>query len=180
MDEQPLAGRSFRRAGHSQASSLAGALLSDLGGHVLDVAAGGEVDLADRDIGDVRSSVVLSAYGAAGRFADAPEHHSAVEAVAGALTAQYAYQPGPVYLVSPYSNTAQALLAAAAVLAGLVGDGGRAPVSVSALQGVLAIQSGFYRFGGNPILSDSRTDRAARHRSTRRSVRRTAGCSSAD
>lgn len=147
MEELPLAGRSYRRAGGSQAAGLAGSILSDLGGRMLDVAAGSGAELADWDGRDERSSVVLSAYGVTGRFADGPVHHSAVEAVAGALTAQYAYEPGPVYLVSPYSTTAQALLAVAGVLAAQVGGRGGGPLPVSALQGLLAIQSGFYSFG---------------------------------
>lgn len=147
MGEQPLAGHTIRRAGRSPASALAGYILSDLGAGVIDVPPGSGADIADHDTGALASSVLLSPYGLTGVYADAPAHHSAVEAIAGAHVAQYAYTPGPVYLVSPYSTVAQALLAVAGTLAARRGGSARAPLSVSALQGLLAIESGFYAFG---------------------------------
>lgn len=144
-DAAPLAGRVARRAGTSQAAELAGYVLRDLGARVIDVPAGQAADLAGFDTGTA-APVTLSPYGLAGPYGAAPAHHSAVEAVAGAHIAQYAYTPGPVYLVSPYSTTAQGLLAVAAVLAHGLG-GSREPLAVSAMQGLMAIQSGFYAFG---------------------------------
>jgi crotonobetainyl-CoA:carnitine CoA-transferase CaiB-like acyl-CoA transferase len=147
MSDKPLDGRTMLRRGRSDASVLAAYILSDLGAHVIDVPAGSSADIADHDAGAAAPSVLLSPYGLTGRYADAPAHHSAVEAVAGAHVAQYAYTPGPVYLVSPYSTVGQALLAVAGTLAAQLGSRLREPLPVSALQGLLAIESGFYAFG---------------------------------
>lgn len=144
-DGKPLSGRTVRRAGDSPALDLAAYLLRDLGARV-DNASGGDADLATHDVGAPDAPVILSPYGLDGSFKDAPAHHSAVEAVAGAHVGQYAYTPGPVYLVSPYSITAQGLLATAAYLVPALA-GSRVPLPVSAVQGLMAMQSGFYAFG---------------------------------
>ena len=146
MDGRPLAGRTFRSASGSPAAALAAFLLSDLGARVLDVAPGAPADLADRHGTSAAGGVALSPYGPRGRFADGPDHHSAVEAVGGAHLAQYTYAPGPAYLVTPYSTVAQAALAAAAAVAGAIGGTGPPP-AISALQGLCALQAGFYSFG---------------------------------
>ena len=149
MDDQPLAGHSIRCSSTSAAAQMAAFVLSDLGARVITVPAAAAADVGDAcaESADVR--VRLSGFGEHGRFAAAPDHHSAVEAVGGAQMGQYTYEPGPAYLVSPYSTVGQALLAAAAILADLLGDRhGSTPVS--ALQGLLAIQSGFYVFGPEP------------------------------
>jgi len=125
-------------------------LLSDLGANVIDVPPGADADLVDLKSAGTASRVMLSPYGAHGRFADAPDHHAAVEAVGGALLAQYTYTPGPAYLVSPYSTVGQALLATAAVIAARLGDTSSRPQSISGLQGLFALQSGFYTFGSEP------------------------------
>jgi crotonobetainyl-CoA:carnitine CoA-transferase CaiB-like acyl-CoA transferase len=148
VDHRPLAGMTIRTGSSAPAAALAGYLLADLGADVREAPAV-EADLADPGRDHASGAVLLSPYGLNGRFAAAPDHHSAVEAIGGALLAQYTYAPGPAYLVSPYSTVAQALLAvAAAIGARLTGSGNGS--TVSALQGLFAIQAGFYAFGAEP------------------------------
>lgn len=148
MVERPLGGRTFRNSSGSAAARLAAFLLTDLGARVQDVPAGEPADLADAG-GDAAGAVLLSPFGARGRFAGAPDHHSAVEAVGGAHLAQYTYTAGPAYLVTPYSVVGQSVLAAAAVIGGALA-GARLALPVSALHGLFAMQAGFYAFGREP------------------------------
>src|SRR6476469_546989 len=120
MDARPLAGRTYRSSATSSAGDLASFLLQDLGARVQPTSAGSRTDLADLDHGEAR--VVLSPYVPRGRFRDAQAHHSAVEAVGGALMGQYTYEPGPAYLVNPFSTVGQALLATAAVIGNGLGE----------------------------------------------------------
>jgi crotonobetainyl-CoA:carnitine CoA-transferase CaiB-like acyl-CoA transferase len=154
MDRAPLTGHEFTVASQSPAARLASFLLSDLGAavrHERDANAGDIVDLReDRSA----AGVVLSPYGPSGRFAGAPAHESAVDAVGGALMGQYTYEPGPAYLVTPYATVAQALLATAAALARRLGSTESAPKHVSALQGLFAVQAGAYAYG--PVADTAR------------------------
>ena len=147
MDDQPLAGRSIRCSSSSPAAETVRFLLSDLGARVVSVPMTADADIGGA--GATKAAVRLSAYGERGPLAGAPEHHSAVEAAGGAQMGQYTYAPGPAYLVSPYSTVGQALLATAATLAEMIGQSSES-TPVSALQGLLAIQSGFYVFGPQP------------------------------
>jgi crotonobetainyl-CoA:carnitine CoA-transferase CaiB-like acyl-CoA transferase len=144
MTSLPLAGRTVRCASDAPAAQMAAFLLSDLGAEVSQAPPGGPAEIGG--LGSPAGAVRVSPYGERGRFAGGPPHHSAVEAVAGAQMAQYTYSPGPAYLVSPYSTVAQALLAAISAVAAML-----VPVAVartvSALQGLLAINEGFYVFG---------------------------------
>src|SRR5262245_60781790 len=142
MDARPLAGRTYRSSTTSPAAELVCFVLRDLGARVEPAAAGARADLADQDQGE--AGVNLSPYGPRGRFRDAPAHHAAVEAVGGALMGQYTYEPGPAYLVNPFSTVGQALLATAAV----IGNGlGASASDVSGLQGLFAMQAGVYAYG---------------------------------
>jgi crotonobetainyl-CoA:carnitine CoA-transferase CaiB-like acyl-CoA transferase len=145
----PLAGRTFRVGTGSPASRLASFLLADLGGTVRQTAPGATAEIADAGSAATAGSVSLSALGERGRFRDAPAHHSAVEAIGGAQMAQYTYEPGPAYLVSPYSTVAQGILTAIGAIAGAIAPPSE-PLRVSALQGLLAINEGFYVFGPIP------------------------------
>jgi len=145
--EKPLATRTFRISSSGPAARIARLVLGDLGGRLVETAPGAAADIADA--GSPGLLVSLSPFGARGRFAESPAHHSAVEAIGGAQMAQYTYTPGPAYLVSPYSTVAQGLLATIAALAGQISPPHR-PASVSALQGLLAINEGFYVFGPIP------------------------------
>ncbi|MGD9890297.1 MAG: CoA transferase [Dehalococcoidia bacterium] len=147
MDGQPLAGRSYTTATSSSAGEIAGFLLADLGARVVDVQGSGTpAQIADLTGDTSAARVVLSPYGERGRFAGGPGHHSAVEAVGGAHMCQYTYAPGPAYLVTPYSSVGQGALAAAAVLASELG-GSQPALPVSGVQGLFALQAGFYSFG---------------------------------
>jgi crotonobetainyl-CoA:carnitine CoA-transferase CaiB-like acyl-CoA transferase len=141
-----LAGQTVRIASESQAANLAAYLLADLGATVTRVPAGRAAEIVDAGGDPSAALAVLSGYGPHGPYAGAPAHHSAVEAVAGAHIAQYTYEPGPAYLVSPYSTVGQALLTTAATIAGRLGAGG-GPTPVSGVQGLMAVNSGFYTFG---------------------------------
>jgi crotonobetainyl-CoA:carnitine CoA-transferase CaiB-like acyl-CoA transferase len=150
VDERPLDGMTFRVSSRGPAASLVSFLLAGLGASVLDVPPGADADLVDLKPDETAGGVMLSPYGAHGRFAGAPDHHSAVEAVGGALLAQYTYTPGPAYLVSPYSTVGQALLATAAVIGARFGGTDPVPLAISGLQGLFALQAGFYTFGSEP------------------------------
>jgi crotonobetainyl-CoA:carnitine CoA-transferase CaiB-like acyl-CoA transferase len=129
------------------AAELADFVLRDLGAERVAVPRDGAADVADIGSPTRPGAVLLSPYGAAGRFAAAPDHHSAVEAVGGALLGQYTYEPGPAYLVSPYSTAGQALLAAAAAIGARLSGPIAPPLAISGVQGLFAVQSGFYCFG---------------------------------
>jgi crotonobetainyl-CoA:carnitine CoA-transferase CaiB-like acyl-CoA transferase len=143
---RPLAARTFRVGSIDPASRIASLVLADLGATLVQAAPGATVDIG---AGSSSRLVGLSPFGRSGRFRDAPPHHSAVEAIGGAQMAQYTYEPGPAYLVSPYSTVAQALLTAIAAIAGEIAPAAE-PAHVSALQGLLAINEGFYVFGPTP------------------------------
>jgi crotonobetainyl-CoA:carnitine CoA-transferase CaiB-like acyl-CoA transferase len=161
LDTQPLAGRTFTSASRAPAAEIATFLLADLGATIQLRPTGSSADLADRASDTNVARVVLSPYGVHGRFADAPAHHSAVEAVGGAHVAQYTYAPGPAYLVTPYSDVAQGALTAAGLIASEV-EASRSRRTVSALQGLLALQAGFYAFGAE---RESRFDSTPRGQS---------------
>jgi len=143
-----LAGQSFAIGSRGAAAELAAFLLRDLGAQIAAAGPGEAADLVDAS-SNAAGSVLLSPYGERGRFAGGPEHHAAIEAVGGALLGQYTYEPGPAYLVSPYANVGQALLAVAALLSRRLVPG-MAPLSLSGVQALFAIQSGFYCFGAEP------------------------------
>ena len=143
MDARPLSGRSYRSSSGAPAAALAGYLLADLGGRVDQVSSRAAAEMHGSE---GSGGLLLTAYGKRGPFAAAPAHHSAAEAVGGALIAQYTYAPGPAYLVNPVSTVAHALLATAAVLARGLG-GSDLPEAVSALQALFALQSGAYVLG---------------------------------
>lgn len=149
MNDRPLAGRAFRASSASPAADLAAFLLADLGASVRHASPEVPAAIAGLDGAAAPGGVILSPFGARGRFAGGPDHHSAVEAVGGAHLAQYTYTPGPAYLVTPYSTVAQAALAACAAVAGLLGAS-RPPLPVSGLHGLFAMQAGFYSFGEQP------------------------------
>ncbi|HLZ72129.1 MAG TPA: CoA transferase [Dehalococcoidia bacterium] len=148
-DTAPLAGLSFAIGSRTAAADLAAFVLRDLGARTV-AASDGAADLADAGVNVRRSAVLLSPYGATGRFAGAPDHHAAIGAVGGALLGQYTYAPGPAYLVSPYATVGQALLATAAACAARLGGAGGEPLPVSGIQGLFAVQAGFYCFGAEP------------------------------
>src|SRR6266571_7939052 len=116
MDDQPLAGIAVRCSSASPAAQTASFLLSDLGATVTSVDASSQAEIGDVCAGAPAAHVRLSGFGERGRFAAAHDHHSTVEAVGGAHMGQYTYEPGPAYLVSPYSTVGQALLTSAATL----------------------------------------------------------------
>jgi crotonobetainyl-CoA:carnitine CoA-transferase CaiB-like acyl-CoA transferase len=147
MDAKALAGHRFAVASRSPAADLASFLLSDLGASVQRLPSGAAGDIGDLCADGDSPGVRLSAYGPSGRFATAPEHESAVDAIGGALMAQYTYAPGPAYLVAPYATVGQALLATAAALAARVQPGAAVPRSISGLQGLFAVQTGAYAYG---------------------------------
>jgi len=146
---RPLATRTFRLSPRDPAARIARLVLGDLGARLVDTAPGAAADIAGA--GSPGVLVSLSPFGGRGRFAASPGHHSAVEAVGGAQMAQYTYTPAPAYLVPPYSTVAQGLLATIAAIAGSTSPRSE-PLSVSALQGLLAINEGFYVFGPIPEL----------------------------
>jgi crotonobetainyl-CoA:carnitine CoA-transferase CaiB-like acyl-CoA transferase len=146
---KPLAGLTVRSGATSGAGRVAEFLLADLGASVLRVPEGAGTDLGDRASTGSEAGVMLSPYGSRGRFADAPGHVSAVHAIGGALMAQYTYDPAaPAYLVTPYAEAGQGLLAVASVLARELLPS--TPVEISGLHGLLALQSGHYVVGPEP------------------------------
>src|SRR5579884_1972732 len=149
MDESPLAGRTVHISSDTPAAALTARLLADLGARTVAVPVDVPAEVVDRSGVAAPGAAVLSPFGPHGRFAGGPDHHAAVAAVGGALLAQYTYEPGPAYLVSPYATVGQALLAAAAVVSGWAG-GADEPRHVSGVQAVLALQAGFYSFGAEP------------------------------
>src|SRR5215472_15330830 len=80
VDDLPLAGMTTRAGSSAPAAALAGYLLADLGADVREAHAA-EADLVDVGRGRASGAVLLSPFGRRGRFADAPAHHSAVEAI---------------------------------------------------------------------------------------------------
>jgi crotonobetainyl-CoA:carnitine CoA-transferase CaiB-like acyl-CoA transferase len=147
MDAKPLSNQAFVNASRSPAARLASFLLSDLGGTVRAEPQPAAVDIVDLETTATASGAVLSPYGTKGRFALAPAHDSAVDAIGGALMAQYTYEPGPAYLVTPYATVGQALLTTAAVIARRLNRTTLPPIDVSALQGLFAVQTGAYAYG---------------------------------
>ncbi len=148
-DGAPLASQRFTIGSRAAAAELAAFVLRDLGATTA-AAEHGAADLADAGDDGRRGAVLLSPYGETGRFAAASPHHSAIEAVGGALLGQYTYALGPAYLVSPYSTVGQALLATAAAIAARLGGRPAEPLPVSGIQGLFAVQAGFYCFGAEP------------------------------
>ncbi len=148
-EDAALAGQRFTIGSGGAAAELAAFLLRDLGARTDAAHPGERADLADAGAAHTTSEVLLSAYGERGRFAGGPDHHAAIEAVGGALLAQYTYAPGPAYLVSPYATVGQALLAVAALLSRRLALAA-APLTLSGVQALFAIQSGFYCFGAEP------------------------------
>src|SRR5215208_6409113 len=148
MRDQPLTGRRISVASQAPAAELAAFLLEDLGARVERRPVACATTIAALG-GTPDATVLLSPYGPRGRFAGAPPHESAVAAIGGALMGQYTYAPGPAYLVVPYATVGQALLAVAAALAAELRPGG-APLPVSALQGLFAVQTGAYAYGPTP------------------------------
>lgn len=138
-----LSGETVRVTSSRLAARIAASLLGDLGATVQ--GGDGVADLADPGKPISPAGVTLSAYGLSGEFRDAPASDQAVMAVGGALTAQWSYRPGPVYLLTPFASAAQGILSAIALLARRLGDAGTdVPADVSALHALFALQSGGY------------------------------------
>jgi crotonobetainyl-CoA:carnitine CoA-transferase CaiB-like acyl-CoA transferase len=150
VDAKPLNGQTFVNASKSPAADLASFILSDLGASVREAPSNGAADIVDLAETTRGPGVNLSPYGRNGRFAAAPAHDSAVDAIGGALMAQYTYEPGPAYLVTPYATVGQALLTTAAVLAQRLCRTSPPPPAISALQGLFAVQTGAYAYGPTP------------------------------
>jgi len=142
VDGRPLAGRTFRTNGGA-AAAVASFVLADLGARVVEVAPDAAADFGS---GATAHTVVLSPYGSAGRLAGGPDHDSAVEGIGGAMMAQWTYAPGPAYLVTPYATTGQGLLAVAALLSRCL-LAAAAPLPISGIHGIFAIQAGAYAYG---------------------------------
>jgi crotonobetainyl-CoA:carnitine CoA-transferase CaiB-like acyl-CoA transferase len=150
MDAKPLSNQTFVNASRSPAARLASFVLTDLGATVRKSPANGDADIVDLEDAASASGVVLSPYGRNGRYAAAPVHESAIDAIGGALMAQYTYDPGPAYLVTPYATVGQALLTTSAILAHQLQRTACPPTNVSALQGLFAVQTGAYAYGPTP------------------------------
>lgn len=143
MDQRPLVGHTVTISSRAPAAALSGFLLAELGARVRH---------AD-EVGTIRDhaaggwgGVTLSGYGERGACADAPAHVSAIHAIGGAALAQYTFAPGPAYLVTPYATVAQAIMAAIAAVGQRLTSSTTAQ-SLSALQSLLAIQTGAYAYG---------------------------------
>lgn len=145
----PLAGLTVQSAATSGAGRVAAFLLADLGASVIRTGESHSADLRDRTGDEPPTGVTLSPYGARGPYASVPGHVSAVHAIGGALMAQYTSDPSaPAYLVTPYAEAGQGLLAVAALLARQLLPS--APIEITGLQGLLALQAGHYVVGPEP------------------------------
>src|SRR5262245_37035837 len=104
VTRSPLVGERFRISRCIDPLDMAAWLLEGLGAAVSRTAA------ADAHLGTgAAHQLNVSVYGPRGRFASAPAHDSAVEAIGGALNAQWTYARRPAYLVTPFATVAHAL-----------------------------------------------------------------------
>ncbi len=135
------------------AARVASVLLSDLGAHIVAVPATEPADLAEAGAPLTPDGLALSAFGPTGRFRDAPANEAAVMAIGGASLGQYSYAPVAVYLMTPFAQTAQGLLAAVGVLARRAASSfpvSEVPGHLSTLQALFALQGGAYVYGPVP------------------------------
>ncbi len=135
------------------AARVASAVLADLGVRVVEVSSDQAADLAEAGTPTTAAGVALSWYGPTGRWRDGPANEAAVNAIGGAALGQYTYGVVPAYLVTPFAQTAQGLLAAIAVLARRLASEyptSDVPGHVSALQALFSLQGGAYVYGSVP------------------------------
>ncbi|MHB8576385.1 MAG: CoA transferase, partial [Dehalococcoidia bacterium] len=162
MDKRPLTGRTYGVAGQIPALRLIRQILAELGARVASASPEAPCDIGPLTVGASPARVALSAFGSDGRFSGRPESDLAIEAIGGALMGQWTYARRPAYLLTPFATIAHGLLTTAALLAHGFGDGA-APYAVSALQSLLAIQSGFYSYG--PVIDPARWSHTPRGQS---------------
>ncbi|TAJ16132.1 MAG: hypothetical protein EPO65_13860 [Dehalococcoidia bacterium] len=148
-----LDGVEVRVSATNLAARVATSILGDLGACITEVSATQPADLTEAGAPTTPAGVSLDWYGSTGRWRDAPPNEASMNAIGGAALGQYTYGPVPAYLVTPFAQTAQGLLAAIAVLARRLAaayETNDVPGTVSTLQALFSLQGGAYAYGPVP------------------------------